>query len=273
MNRHTILLALLFVLTIGTTAAQEQRDFWPRSRRIDREINNTGLTFGYQGEWMGGLTASYGTITSEDTDLLVFLDNIQLDGALTTVKPFVGYFYRDNRAVGLRLGYQYLDGELGNFDFDLGEQNDISLNISDMRLRSDSYSVAVFQRAYVALDRLGRFGIFSEVEAKAQFGTSEFLNGSGEDIKYTKSKSQKYKIGFSPGVAVYIFPQVCATVSVGLGGLRYTSVKQYNAAGEQTGSRQAAKMQFRINLAEINFGMVIHLWSKRKFAERDYSSR
>lgn len=261
----TVLVALLFATT---ASAQVQQDFWPRSRRIDREINNTGLTFGYRGEWMGGLTASYGTITSEDTDLLVFLDNINLDGSLTTVKPFVGYFYRDNRAVGLRLGYQYMDGKLGNFDFDLGEQNDISLNISDMHLRSDSYSAAVFQRAYVALDPNGRFGIFSEVEAKAQFGTSEFLNGSGEDIKYTKSKSQKYKIGFSPGVAVYIFPQVCATVSIGLGGLRYTSVKQYNAAGEEVGTRQAAKMQFRLNIADINFGMVVHLWSKRKFAER-----
>ncbi len=266
--RSNILLIAFVALFVGSVTAQEQRDFWPRSRRIDRQINTSGNTFGYRGEWMAGLTASYGTITSEDTDLLVFLDNINLDGALTTVKPFFGYFYRDNRAVGMRLGYQYMDGELGNFDFDLGEQNDISLNISDMHLRSDSYSVAVFHRAYVALDPNGRFGIFSEIEAKAQFGTSEFLNGSGEDIKYTKSKNHKYKIGFSPGVAVYIFPQVCATVSVGLGGLRYTAVKQYNAAGEQVGSRQAAKMQFRINVADINFGMVIHLWSKRKFAAR-----
>lgn len=268
MKLRTIPLIVFALLTLATASAQERKSLWPQSRRIDRQINSGGTTFGYKGEWMVGLTASYGTLTSENSELMVFLDNINLDGALTTVKPFFGYYYRDNRAVGLRLGYQYIDGELGNFDFDLGEQNDISLNISDMRLRSDSYSVAVFHRAYVALDPAGRFGIFSEIEGKVQLGTSEFLNGSGEELKYTKSDNLKLKLGFSPGVAVYIFPQVCATVSIGLGGLQYTSVKQYNAAGEQVGSRQAAKMQFRLNLADINFGMVIHLWNKKQFADR-----
>lgn len=266
-RRSLLLIAALFALV--TSSAQEARkSVWPQSRRIDRQINTGNSTFGYKGEWMVGLTASYGTLTSDNSELMVFLDNINLDGALTTVKPFFGYYYRDNRAVGLRLGYQYIDGELGNFDFDLGEQNDISLNVSDMHLRSDSYSVALFHRAYVALDPAGRFGIFSEVEGRAQFGTSEFLNGSGEELKYTKSHNLKFKVGFNPGVAVYIFPQVCATVSIGLGGLQYASVEQYNANGEKVGSRRAAKMQFRLNIADINFGMVIHLWNKKRFDQQ-----
>ena len=265
--RLLLLLATLLALE-SPLSARTPEGFWPQIHRVDRQINRTETSFGYGGEWFMGMTASYGTLTSEDSEFMVFLDNINLKGAVTTLKPFFGYFYRDNRAVGLRLGYQYIDGELGNFDFDLGEQNDISLSISGMHLRSSSYSVGAFHRAYVALDPKGRFGLFSEIEAKAQFGTSEFLNESGEELKYTEGRSMKLKVGFNPGVAIYIFPQVCATVSVGLGGLQYATVRQYNAAGEQVGSRQATKMQFRLNLAEINFGMVIHLWNKQKFNER-----
>lgn len=262
------LLILLTLLLFGSEIAMAQGFTLPRARRIDRQINTPENVFGYKGEFILGLTASYGTISSEDSDFMVYLANMDIDGAITTVKPFFGYFYRDNRCVGLRLGYQYIHGDLGNLDLDLGEQNDITLNISGMELRNDSYSVAVFHRAYVAIDPKGQFGLFAEVEGSAQFGTNEFVNGSGNDIRYTKSEQLKLKLGFNPGVAVYIFPSVCATVSIGLGGAQYTRIKQFDELGNPTGSREAGKLRFRLNLADINFGMNIHLWNKKKMARR-----
>lgn len=238
-----------------------------RVERLDRKLK-TGSTFGYKGEFLVGLTASYGTLSSEDSDFWVYLDDINLEGALTTVKPFFGYFYRDNRLIGLRLGYQYLDGDLGSMNLDLGEQNDIEMSIEGMQLTSHSYSVAAFHRSYVALDAHGQFGLFAEIEGSMQFGRGEFINTSGETPKYTESKNMKFKIGFNPGMAAYIFPSVCATVSIGLGGLQYTSVEQFNEAGEKIGSRRASKMQFRLNIAEINFGMTFHLWNKQKMAAK-----
>lgn len=238
------------------------RRFLPRSRRVDREIDKGH--FAYKGEVILGLTASYGTLTSEDTDFMTILDNINLDGAIASVKPFFGYFYRDNRCVGIRLGYQHIDGKLGNLDIDLGEQNDISMNISGMELRSDSYSFALFHRSYVGIDTKGRLGLFAEVEASAQVGTSDFINNSGETLKSTYSDNLRLKLSFNPGMAMYIFPNVCATVSVGLGGLQYNSVEQHDAEGNKTGSRSSSKMRFRLNIADINFGMVIHLWDKKK---------
>ena len=35
-------------------------------------------------------------------------------------------------------------------------------------------------------------------------------------------------------------------------------------AGNKTGSRNASKMQFKLNISNINFGMVVHLWNKKK---------
>lgn len=245
----------------------EEDRFWPHTRRLDRQIKS-GSVFGYKGEYMVGLTASYGTLTSEDSDFYVYLDNINLEGALTTIKPFFGYYYRDNRCLGVRMGYQYLNGNLGSLDLDLGEQNDISLNMSGLKTTSDSYSLSLFHRSYYAIDKKGQFGVFAEVEASVQFGKGEFINGSGEDIRYTESKTTKLKLGFNPGVAAYIFPQVCATVSIGLGGVRYTSIEQFDDEGQKVGSRTASKMQFRLNVADINFGMVFHLWNKKKMQSR-----
>lgn len=262
-----LLITALSTLGIESVSAQELQFKGKNMRRLDRQINS-GSVFGYRGEWMTGLTASYGTLSSEDSQFWVFIEGIDAEGAITTVKPFFGYFYRDNRLLGLRLGYQYLDGELGSVDLDLGEQNDISLSVKGMQLTNHSYSVAVFHRSYVALDQHGRFGLFAEIEGAMQMGRGEFINTSGDTPKYTESKTRQFKVGFNPGMAAYIFPSVCATISIGLGGVQYTSVQQYDDAGTKIGSRRASKMRFRLNVADINFGLTFHLWDKKGMAKK-----
>ncbi|MEG0498750.1 MAG: hypothetical protein RR522_02600 [Alistipes sp.] len=240
-----------------------KRHFLPMHRRIDRGVQQG--RFAYKGELMLGLTASYGTITSDETDFMVIIDNINLSGTMATVKPFIGYFYRDNRCLGVRFGYQHMNGKLGNVDLDLGEQNDISMNISGMELSSDSYSFGLFHRSYVGLDPKGRFGLFAEIEASVKTGTNDFVNGSsGDKPKATYSDNFKAELSFNPGMAVYIFPNVCATVSIGLGGIQYASVKQHDADGKEIGSRSSSKMRFRVNIIDINFGVVVHFWDKKK---------
>ena len=39
---------------------------------------------------------------------------------------------------------------------------------------------------------------------------------------------------------------------------------QKDENGVKTGSRDASKMRFRLNLANINIGMTVHLWDKKK---------
>lgn len=231
--------------------------------RIKKEPQKR-VSSAYKGEWMMGLGATYGTLSSNDSELWVYLDNINLEGTMTSIKPFVSYFYRDDQCVGLRLGYQYLYGNIDTFDLDLGEGNDINMSLEGLKLVDRSYSASVFHRAYVALDPKGQFNLFSEVEGTVQFGRGEFTNGSGEDTKFTESKSVKCKIDFSPGMSIYIFPQVSTFVSIGLGGIQYSSVKQYDENGEKIGTRHASKMRFRLNVFDINFGINVHLWSKKK---------
>ncbi|MFQ7386768.1 MAG: hypothetical protein ACLRM8_02910 [Alistipes sp.] len=244
---------------------QEQR-FLPTRRRIDREINK--LKFAYKGEVMMGLTASYGTVSSDDTDLMLIFDNIDADATIATVKPFVGYFYRDNNCIGIRFGYSHMGGTLDNTYFDAGEGNDLSGQLPYVDLSSDEYSFGIFHRSYAGLDPKGRFGLFAEFELALSTGHSSFAydpdhNEGGAPNRTYNDKTQ-VKLAFNPGAAVYIFPNVCATISFGLGGIQYTSITQKDADGNKIGSRKASNMRFRLNIAAINFGMTIHLWDKKK---------
>lgn len=211
-----------------------------------------------------GLTASYGTLSSDDTDYMIILDNINASGTVATVKPFLGYFYRDNNCIGIRFGYRHVGGSLNDVRFDLGESNDISMDIPYLDMSSDNYSFGLFHRSYAGLDPKGRFGLFAEFELSFSTGTSDFAYETDGAIRRTYSDNTRVQLMFNPGAAVYIFPNVCATVSFGLGGVQYTSVTQKDEAGNKIGSRKASNMKFKLNIAAINIGMNIHLWDKKK---------
>ncbi|MEG0789751.1 MAG: hypothetical protein RR432_06085 [Alistipes sp.] len=254
--------ALRLTETKQAKRPKSDRHFLPTRKRMDREINK--IKFAYKGEMTVALTASYGTLSSDDTDFMVILDNINADGTVATVKPSVGYFYRDNHCVGVRFGYEHVSGTLENTLFDLGESNDISFDIPYLDLTSNSYSVGIFHRSYAGLDPKGRVGLFADFELSVTSGSSRFSYESGDVIKTTNSDNLRVKLMFNPGIAVYIFPNVCGTLSFGLGGLQYSSVTQRDAEGNKIGTRSSSKMKFKFNIAAINLGLTIHLWDKKK---------
>ena len=249
----------------AATAAEEapepvRQRFLPTRRRMDREIDK--LKYAYRGEIMLGATASYGTLTTDEADIWTLVSNITAEGAVASVKPFVGYFYRDNRCIGVRFGYQHMSGKIQNAEYDLGASNNISGAIPYFDLNSNSYSFGLFHRSYAGLDPAGRIGLFAEFEFLVTSGTADFVFDDAANRTY--SDNMQLKLAFNPGAAIYIFPNVCATISFGLGGIQYNTVTQKNQAGEKIGSRETSKMRFRLNLMAINFGMNIHLWDHKK---------
>lgn len=248
--------------SVATAAQRKKTRFLPMRRRMDREINK--IKYVYKGEMMMGLTASYGTLSSEDSDLWLVIDGINLDASIVTVNPFVGYFFRDNLCAGFRFGYSRVSGDLRSAALDLGETNDINFSVSDILLKNENYSFGVFLRSYAGLDTKGHFGFFGEIELSMSSGSSEFSYRTGGDLRQTFGDNTKVKLSFNPGMAVYIFPNVNATISFGLGGLQWVKNTQKDAEGVKTGSRTYSNMRFRLNLAEIRIGMTIHLWNKNK---------
>ncbi|MBQ9138024.1 MAG: hypothetical protein IJX65_05255 [Alistipes sp.] len=233
-----------------------------RTPRIDREINSNKFVF--KGESMMGLTVSYGTLESEDSDLGLVIDDINLRGSMFTIKPHYGYFYRDNQAIGVRLGYTYGNGSLDNLGLNLGEANGVTLSVGGMGYSNRAYSVALYHRSYMSLDKKGRFGLFAEWELSGQMSRSQFDFQSEGATKSNISNNYRLALNFAPGLAVYIFPNVCAGVSFGLGGLQYTHVRQQDGEGNFTGERDFSKLRFGLNLAQINIGVNVHLWNKKQ---------
>jgi len=110
------------------------------------------------------LTVSYGTITSDDTDYMLILDDLNFSGSIFTINPSFSYFVKDNLSFGARFGYSKTDGHIDNAALDLGEANDMNISFSDINLNSTSSSFGIFMRSYAGIDAKGHFGLFAELE-------------------------------------------------------------------------------------------------------------
>lgn len=255
---------ILFGIQRDTTKVRRKPGSVIRVNRVDRQIDKS--IFAYKNEWICGISASYGALSTDDSDIALVLENLNLGGSIVSVKPYFGFFYRNNLSIGMRLGYTYMRGHFDNANINLGNFiNGIEFSTDGIALDylSNAYSFALFHRAYVPLDRRGRFGVFGELELEGSYGRSQF--GFMYNNEWNRSISDTYKVrlNFNPGIAAYIFPNVCATVSFGLGGLQYNHIKQFDTEMNATGTRDFSKLRFRLNLAEINIGVTVHLWSKK----------
>ena len=258
--------SILLGIKRDTTSVRRKPGKLIQINRVDREIDKNA--FAYKKEWICGISASYGTLTSDDSDIALVIENLKLGGSVVSVKPYFGYFYRNNLSIGARFGYTRMMGHFDNANINLGNFiNGIEFSTEGIALDylSNAYSFSIFHRAYVPLDKRGRFGVFGELELVGSYGRSHF--GFMYSNEWSKSVSDSYKVAFNfnPGIAAYIFPNVCATVSFGLGGLQYTHIKQFDADLNPTGgTRNYSKLRYRLNIAQINIGVTVHLWGKDK---------
>ncbi|MFR5870481.1 MAG: hypothetical protein ACLUEV_01420 [Alistipes sp.] len=236
------------------SATAQTKPFLPTRRRIDREINK--IKFVYKGEMAAGITVSYGTLSSDDTDYMLILDGINLSGSIFTVNPSFGYFIKDNLSVGARLAIRRWKAI---WEAPRSTQvNDVNMSFANVSL-SHSASYGAFLRSYAGIDAKGHFGFFAELEFAVKTGSTSLAYESDGKMKYTNSDNLQFRFSFNPGVAVYIFPNVCGTLSFGLGGIQFNKVTQKDPEGNVVGTRHASKMLFRLNLANIRIGLNIHL--------------
>lgn len=247
---------------IDTTAAVKANrtklmGILPVDRKIDRGIDD--ICFVYKGEVALGLDISYGTLTSNDTDFMLFLDEIKLNGNIFSVNPSVGYFVKDNLCVGVRAGYMSVNGRLSNISIDPGPGSDLSLSLSGIGLNSSIARMGFFMRSYAGIDPKGHFGLFAQLELEGKAGTTVFRYDTGGGPETTDSRSLQVRLAFNSGLAVYVMPNVCFNVSFGLGGVTYNRILQKDVDGKSTGSRTAASMKWKLNLLDIGIGFNVHL--------------
>lgn len=222
--------------------------------RYDRGLSN--FLFIPKGVWGIGLTASYGEIGTKDLGIFDMLSDIDISAHAFSIKPYIQYFFRNNVAVGLKLGYYSAKGNVDSFNASLID--DMGFNLSDVMYRSESYSAALTLSQYIGLARRGRFGVFNEVELAFQSGNTEFRRPYAGEPRTTYTTFMETQLNFSPGVQIFIMKNVAFHLSFGVFGFYFKNEKQ-TENNESTGSRFSSGANFRFNIFNINFGIAVNL--------------
>ncbi len=220
--------------------------------RYDRGLNN--YLFIPRGRWSFGLTASYGQLSTEDVQILSLLKDIDFNGKIYSIKPFISYFIRNNQSIGIRFNYSRGIGDLDNLSMDFDE--DLNFSIRDVSYYTQSYSTSVFYRNYIGINKLKRFGIFNEVDVTVGSGSQRFKRIYNSEPKDTRTVITQGSINFSPGVCVFIQEYVSFNVSFGVFGVNFRREHQITD-GIDEGTRFTSGANFRFNIFNINFGMMV----------------
>lgn len=224
-----------------------------RPKRIDREVMRA--TFIPRGQWMAGGTISYQEHDAENYNFLV-LKNVEGLGYTFKVSPYVGYFFRNNMAAGVRFAYNRTYLDMDNFEVNLGE--DLNINLKDLYWLEHKYEVGGFLRTYMPIGRSKIFGFFNELRLSYGYATGKDSTGSGTEYDGTFERTHSLQIGMAPGLAAFITDFSAVEVSVGVMGYDFKWVNQKTNQIE-TGTRRTSSGNFKINLFSINIGMTFYL--------------
>lgn len=222
--------------------------------RYDRGLFN--FLFIPKGQWMFGLSASYGEFNSDDVQLLSLIKNFTFKGKMYSIQPTFSYFFRNNQSIGMKFVYSRGSPILGGLSVDFDD--DMNFSLSDVSYYSQMYTSSVFYRNYVGLGTEKRFGLFNEVDIAFGSGSSRFKRSYDGEVRDTKTLTTKCSLNFSPGLTVFLMDNVCFNVSFGVFGLHVTSERQYTN-GEDEGKRTSSGANFRFNIFNINFGLGVSI--------------
>lgn len=222
--------------------------------RYDRGLFN--FLFVPKGMWIIGLTASYGKFSTDDLQMFDVVSDVDISAHALSIKPYFSYAFKNNMTAGLRLEYTNTVGNIDSFGLDIDE--DMSFNIKDVGYRAESYSAALLFTQYIGLTRKGRFGVFNEAQLKFTGGTSDFNRPYNGEMKATHNSNFQASLTYSPGVCVYVMPQLSCNLSFGVFGFYINKTRQWEN-GVKSGSRLTSGANFRFNIFNISFGLAVHL--------------
>jgi len=276
MIKRLIILSLVFVTAIAAAAQIVRKDSVPLGlAELDQKVIVRGDTISIvlpqknygrydrglfnflyipKGEWSFGFTASYGELNTDDIQVLSILKNVDFGGKQYSIKPSVSYFFNHNQSIGMRLNYTRGEANLHNLALDIDD--DLNFELKDVSYYSHSYDVGVVYRNYVGLDKHKRFSVFNEVALDFGSGSSRFKRYYNDVLRDTRTNSMGLSLNFSPGLCVFVQDNIAFNVSFGVFGIKVNKEKQ-KTNGVEEGSRVSSGANFRFNIFNINFGMMV----------------
>ena len=222
-------------------------------QRIDREAMKS--VFIPKGQWMVGGEISWNEWDNDNLNYLV-LKNIEFEGHTFSAGPYFGYFVANNIAVGGRFSYKRFFMNLGQFDLNLGE--DLNISLDDLYYLEHNYLSTAFMRSYMPIGRSNVFGFFAEVQLSYGYCEGKNTTGRGETLSGTYEQIHSLQLGFSPGLTVFATDFMASEISVNMGGYRVKWGKQETNRIEE-GKVRNSGANFKLNLFSVKFGMTFYL--------------
>ena len=242
----------------SVTEGQEKTEKSPTRKRrhiqrIDREAMKS--VFIPKGQWMVGGEISWNEWDNDNLNYLV-LKNIEFEGHTFSAGPYFGYFVANNIAVGGRFSYKRFFMNLGQFDLNLGE--DLNISLDDLYYLEHNYLSTAFMRSYMPIGRSNVFGFFAEVQLSYGYCEGKNTTGRGETLSGTYEQIHSLQLGFSPGLTVFATDFMASEISVNMGGYRVKWGKQETTRLEE-GKVRNSGANFKLNLFSVKFGMTFYL--------------
>lgn len=217
--------------------------------------NITLQKFVPKGQWIVGSSISYSQSEEKDYNFLV-IESVSGEGYTFKLSPVLCYAFADNMAAGGRFAYKRSLTKIDAMDLELGE--DLSFSLNDVYTLSHSYSGVAIFRNYISLGNSKRFALFSETQLTLEGGQSKFVNGKGDDLTGTFSRSFGASLGVAPGLVAFINNYTAVEVNIGVLGLNYSHTRQVtdqiHVANQSTSS-----VNFKINIFTIGMGIAFYL--------------
>lgn len=231
-------------------------------QRIDR--SDFKATFIPKGLWMCGATVNYREWENENENLLV-LKNLNMEGHIFSVSPYLGYFVANNLALGVRYNYSRYYFFLGDLDLNLGE--DFNINLEDLYYLEHKHEASAFGRFYMPLFGSKIFGAFAE--ARLTYSHANGKNSTGRrdanvnTLDGTYETVNKIQLGITPGLCVFVTDFAAVETSIGVLGVdyRWSNFKNVhpNKSEYEYGKSHSGGANFKFNIFTINIGMTFYL--------------
>lgn len=232
-------------VVLGTHIPKDTTKFSSRSLKVYEIVP--------KGEWQIGGSVAYADLSSDDSEFMLLVDGASASASVLRLAPYLSYAYKSNQSVGVRFNYTAANCALDQATLDL--LGNLELAVNDINVKARTIGASVYNRSYVGLDRRGRVGLFMDVALGYSRTKSVFAMGNPSDA-YTMNR--KISLSFAPGVTFFPMNNVSCFLSLSLADASYNMTRGYSG-GEVTGTRDFFRIQAKLNLLAVNFGLAVHL--------------
>ncbi len=208
-----------------------------------------------RGQWMVGGQIAWNQWNNDNLNYLMLKD-INFEAYTFSVGPSLGYFIRDNIAIGARFSYKRYYLNLGELDLNLGD--DLNISLKDLYYLQHNYKSTAFMRYYLPIGKSKIFGLFGELQLNYTFSEGRNTTGSGETLSATYEKCHDMEIGLAGGMVVFLTDYVSSEIMLNVGGYHVKWGNQ-NTNNLEEGKVSNSGANFRINLFSIKFGVTYYL--------------